>query len=159
MATDLFASPIDDRWFEDYVAGTVYEFGPIVVEEAEIVAFARQFDPQTMHIDPQRAKDGLFHGLIASGWHTAGLMMRLAVDHYLSSVASIASPGVDELRWKAPVRPGDKLKLRVSVLETRASSTKPDRGIVFSLLEAVNEAGVVVCSLKAMNLLLSRNVK
>ena len=159
MTSASFQSPIDDRWFEDYTPGAVYEFGPITVEEADIIAFARQFDPQTMHVDPQKAKDGLFNGLIASGWHTAGLMMRLAVDHYLSSVASIASPGVDELRWNAPVRPGDQLKLRASVLESRPSATKSDRGMVISRLEAVNNDGVVVCSLKAMNLLLKRTAR
>ena len=157
MTSARFETPADGRWFEDYSPGAVYEFGPIVVDESEIIAFARKFDPQTMHVDPRKAADGLFGGLIASGWHTAGLLMRLAVDHYLSSVASIASPGVDELRWKAPVRPGDRLKLRVSVLESRPSATKLDRGMVISLLEGVNEADVVVCSMKAMNLLLRRN--
>jgi acyl dehydratase len=156
MPQKSFSPPIDDRWFEDYVAGSIYEFGPVDVDEGEIVAFAQKFDPQIMHVDPVRAKQGAFGGLIASGWHTAGLMMRLAVDHYLSSVASIASPGVDELRWKAPVRPGDRLTLRVSVLETRPSSTKPDRGMVVSQLDGVNQRGEIVCSLRAMNLMFTR---
>ena len=154
--TAQFSTPIDDRWFEDYVAGRSYEFGPIEVREDEVIDFALKFDPQTMHVDPVAAKGGAFGGLIASGWHTAGMMMRLAVDHYLSSVASIASPGVDELRWKAPVRPGDSLRLRVSVLETRPSATKPDRGLVVSLLEGVNQRGETVCSLRAMNLFFTR---
>lgn len=148
-----FATPIDDRWFEDYVIGSVHEYGPIDVVQSEIIAFAEKFDPQPMHINPQTAARGAFGGLIASGWHTAGMMMRLAVDHYLSSVASIASPGIDELRWKAPVRPGDKLRLRVTVLETRPSASKPDRGMVISLLEGVNQRDEVACSLRAMNLL------
>lgn len=101
-AVSTFASPIGDRWFEDYVAGAVHEFGPILVDRSEIIDFAKKFDPQAMHVDPDAAARGLFGGLIASGWHTAGMMMRLVVDHYLSSVASVASPGIDELRWKAP---------------------------------------------------------
>ena len=156
MQQSSFSAPVDDRWFEDYVAGAVYTFGPIEVDEAEIIDFARKFDPQTMHVAPEAAARGHFGGLIASGWHTAGLMMRLFVDHYLSAVASIASPGIDELRWKAPVRPGDSLWLRVSVLETRRSVSRPDRGMVVSLLESMNQRGEIVCALRAMNLLLSR---
>lgn len=156
MTHARFAAPIDDRWFEDYVVGSAYEFGPIEVTAAEIVAFAEKYDPQSMHIDPARAAQGPFGGLIASGWQTVGLMMRLFVDHYLSSVASIASPGIDELRWKAPVRPGDRLRLRVSVLEARTSASKPDRGMVVSLLEALNQRDEIVCSLRAMNLLFVR---
>lgn len=155
-ALSTFAAPIGDRWFEDYVAGGVYEWGPICVDRDEVIAFAQKYDPQAMHVDPQRAATGLFGGLIASGWHTAGMMMRLAVDHYLSSVSSIASPGVDDLRWIAPVRPGDELTLRVSVLETRRSASKPDRGLVVSLLEGVNQRGETVCSMRAKNLFLAR---
>ncbi len=156
MTISTFAAPIEDRYFEDYTEGAVFEYGPILVEEAEIISFAKRFDPQTMHIDPAKAAQGPFHGLIASGWHTVGLMMRLFVDNYLSSVASLASPGVDETRWHRPVRPGDQLQLRVSVLESRPSRSKPDRGMVVSLLEAFNQTGEVVCSLKAMNLLAKR---
>jgi acyl dehydratase len=156
MSLSTFSSPINDRWFEDYVVGAVYEFGPIKADQDEIVEFARKYDPQAMHVDPEAAAHGLFGGLIASGWHTAGMMMRLVVDHYLSSVASVASPGIDALRWKAPVRSGDELKLRVSVLEARRSASKPDRGMVVSQLEAINQRGESVCSLRAMNLLLLR---
>jgi acyl dehydratase len=134
----------------------VFEFGPIAMEEAEIISFAESFDPQTMHTDPEKAAQGPFHGLIASGWHTIALMMRLFVDHYLSAVASRASPGVDEVRWYRPVRPGDRLQLRISILEARPSRSKPDRGMVVSLLEGINQEGEVVTSLKAMNLLAKR---
>ncbi len=158
-ALSTFVAPIGDRWFEDYVAGDVYEWGTIRVDQAEVIAFAQKYDPQTMHVDPQCAANGLFGGLIASGWHTAGMMMRLAVDHYLSSVSSIASPGVDDLRWIAPVRPGDELTLRVSVLETRRSASKPDRGLVVSLLEGVNQRGDIVCSMRAKNLFLARSAR
>lgn len=157
MNVSGFSVPIDDRYFEDYHEGSVFSFGPIEVEESEVLSFAKRFDPQSIHTDPVKAAEGPFGGLIASGWHTAGLMMRLFVDNYLSAVASLASPGVDELRWLRPVRPGDQLRLRVSVLETRPSRSKPDRGMVVSLLEALNQSGEVVFSVKAMNLLARRS--
>jgi hypothetical protein len=99
-----FLRPISDRYFEDYVEGDVHRFGTIAVGADEIVAFAKQFDPQTLHTDSEAAKSGPFGGLIASGWHTAGLMTRLFMEHYLTKVASLGSPGGDELRWIKPVR-------------------------------------------------------
>ena len=112
LSTSDFRVPREDRYFEDYLPGAVYEYGYLTVTEAEILEFARRFDPQPIHIDPEFAAAGPFGGLIASGWHTASMMMRLFADHYLSRVASLASPGIDELRWPAPVRPGDQLRLR-----------------------------------------------
>src|SRR5207244_12235529 len=114
-----FAAPITDRYFEDYQPGAVYEYGYLTVTEAEILDFARRFDPQPMHADQDWAQAGPFGGLIASGWHTAGLFMRLYADHYLTRVASLASPGIDELRWPAPLRPGDLLRIRATVAEAR----------------------------------------
>ncbi len=156
MNLSEFSVPRERRYLEDYVEGAKFEYGPVSVDEAEVIAFAKRYDPQTMHTDPQAAARGPFNGLIASGWQTVALMMRLFVDHYISAVASIASPGVDEVRWLRPVRPGDQLTLRVSILETRPSRSKPDRGMVVSLLEAVNQSGELVASLKAMNLLAAR---
>jgi acyl dehydratase len=157
MSLASFNTLITDRYFEDYPPGATFEFGPIEVDQAEVVSFAKRFDPQLMHTDPEWAANGPFHGLIASGWHTIGLMMRLLVDHYLSANASLASPGVDEVRWLLPVRPGDRLMLRVSIAETRASRSKPDRGLVISHMAALNQDGAIVCSFKAMNLLGKRN--
>src|SRR5215472_16848560 len=97
------AGSIGNRWLEDFVPGAVYECGAVEVTEAEIVAFARAFDPQPMHLDREVAARGEFGGLIASGWHTAGLMMRLIVDNFLPVGASLGSPGLDELRWRRPV--------------------------------------------------------
>jgi acyl dehydratase len=151
-----FATPIDQRYFEDYVPGAVYQYGNVEVSADEILEFGRRFDPQFLHTDPRAAADGPFGGLIASGWHTAAIMMRLFVDHYLSHVASMASPGIDELRWMRPVRPGDSLSIRVSVAEANRSRTKPDRGMVRSFVEVLNQTGEVVMSLKAMNLLRCR---
>jgi acyl dehydratase len=149
-----FASPIDDRYFEDYVVGHVHQFGAIEVSEQDIIEFARKYDPQSFHIDA--AASTQFGGLIASGWHTAALMMRMCVDHYLSRVASLASPGLDELRWTKPVRPGDTLRVRATVLDTRPSASRPDRGLVRSLVEVINQHGDVVMSMKAMNMLKRR---
>src|SRR5580698_10018352 len=153
LSADDFAVPIDDRYFEDYVQGAVYEYGYITVTEAEILDFARAFDPQPIHVDPEFAAAGPFHGLIASGWHTAGIMMRMFADHCLSTVASLASPGIDELRWPAPVRPGDQLRLRTTIVEARLSRSKPDRGLVRTQGELLNQADQTVLTLVAMNLL------
>ena len=153
-----FATPVEDRYFEDYVPGAVHEFGSIVAEETEMIEFARRFDPQPFHTDPEAAKQSAFGGLIASGWYTASLMMRLYVDHYLSHVASLTSPGVDQLRWIKPVRPGDVLSLRVTVSETKRSRSKPDRGIVHSYVETLSQNGEVIMSMKATNLLACREI-
>lgn len=158
MNKTTFTVPIENRYFEDYTAGSVYEFGAIDVEEAEVIDFAWRFDPQSFHTDPEAAKKTMFGGLIASGWHTASLMMRLLADHYLSKVASLGSPGVDELRWLQPVRPGDTLSLRVTVLEARRSRSKPDRGVLRSLIEVLNQVGEVVMSVKATTFMLCRDV-
>ena len=146
-----FAHSIIDRYFEDYVAADVHQFGSIAVEADEVIAFAKRFDPQAMHTDPEAAKHTIFGGLIASGWHTAGLMMRLYAEHYLTQVSSLASPGIDELRWLKPVRPGDVLSVRVTVLKAIPSKSKPDRGAVTSFVEVINQVGVVVMTLKAIN--------
>ena len=151
-----FSRPITDRYFEDYVEGDVHSFGTIAVEPDELIAFAKRFDPQTIHTDPEAAKDGPFGGLIASGWHTAGLMMRLYVQHYLTHVASLASPGLDELRWLKPVRPGDTLSVRVTVLKAAASKSKPDRGAVTSFIEVINQAGDIVMTFRVVNIISKR---
>jgi acyl dehydratase len=158
MKPEIFATPIDQRFFEDYIPGAVYEFGSISVEEAEIISFAKRFDPQPFHTDPEAAAISMYGGLIASGWHSASLMMRLFVDYYLSHVASLGSPGVDELRWLHPVRPGDTLSIRVTVTETRRSRSKPDRGVLHSFCEALNQHRQVVMTMKAINLLACRGV-
>ena len=156
MNRSTFSVPVEDRYFEDYEPGTVHEFGTIAVEETEILEFGQRFDPQVFHTDPQAAKQTIYGGLIASGWQTASLMMRLFVDHYLSGIASLGSPGVDEMRWVKPVRPGDILSLRVTVSQTKRSRSKPDRGVLFSFIEVLNQNHDVVMSMKAVNLLLCR---
>lgn len=151
-----FAAPPEDRWFEEYLPGDVHEFGAMAVEEDEVLAFGRRFDPQPFHTDPEAARATEYGGLIASGWHTAALMMRMYSDHYLSRVATLVSPGVDELRWLLPVRPGDTLSLRVTVVVARRSATRPDRGIVRSAVEVLNQRREVVLTVTALNFLLCR---
>lgn len=142
-----------DRYFEDYVPGATHDCGSIEVSEAEILEFARRYDPQPFHVDAAAAEDGPFGGLIASGWHTASLMMRLFADNYLSAVSSLGSPGIDELRWPRPVRPGAVLRLRATVVEARLSRSKPDRGLVRTRIEFVDDGGDVVFSASALNLM------
>jgi len=151
-----FDVPVEQRYFEHYVPGDVFEFGDVEVTAAEVIAFARRFDPQGIHVDAAAAAAGPFGGLIASGWHTAALMMRVIVEQYLPTVASLASPGIDELRWLKPVRPGDRLRVRITVLSADRSRTKPDRGMVRSLLEVLDQQGDVVMRMTAMNLLRCR---
>jgi acyl dehydratase len=146
----LQAIPMASRYFEHYAPGTVSEFGSMQVEQSAIMDFARQFDPQPFHVDLEAARQSPFGGLIASGWHTGGMMMRLLVDHYLSPVASIGSPGIDELRWLQPVRPGDTLSVRATVTDRKLSRSKPDRGLVHVFIEVLNQRREVVMSLKAM---------
>ena len=156
MNASDFAVPVTDRYFEDYHVGMVDEFGDVSVTAEEIVEFAWRFDPQDMHVDPEAAAHGRFGGLIASGWHTAAMMMRLFADNFLSKVASLASPGIDELRWLQPVRPGDALRIRVTVLETAPSRSRPDRGMVRTLVEVLNQRGEAVMTLKPMNIIRRR---
>jgi acyl dehydratase len=153
--TAPLASP-DNRYFEDYVAGSVHEFGSIVVDETEVREFGQRFVPLSYHTDPEAAKKSIYGGLIASGWHTAALMMRLYTDHYLSKVANLGSPGCDELRWSKPVSPRDELSIRVTVMETRRSDSKPDRGIVQSFTEVLNQKREVVMSVKMVNFVRAR---
>ncbi|MFZ5865219.1 MAG: MaoC family dehydratase [Thermodesulfobacteriota bacterium] len=151
-----FKTPPEDRYFEDYLPGAVHEFGSITVEEAEIIEFARRFDPQPFHTDPEKAKQSAFGGLIASGWHTASLTMRLLVDHYVSRVASLGSPGVDEVRWRKPVRPGDTLSVRVTILESKLSRSKPGQGTIRSYIEALNQHRDVVMTWKGIGMVRCR---
>jgi len=144
-------------YFEDHIPGSVYTFGSILVDEKAIVDFASQYDPQIFHTDPDAAKKSSFGGIVASGWHTAALAMRLLVDHRLSHVANLGSPGLDELRFLKPVRPGDELRVRLTILEVRLSESKADRGVVKSFVEVLNQSGEVVASWKGINIVQRKN--
>ena len=139
-------------WFEDFAAGQVREFGGLTVTADEIIDFGKRYDPQPFHTDPEAAKHSFYGGLIASGWMTCALAMRMACDDYVLRAASLGSPGVDQIRWKQPVRPGDKLRMRLTVLEVRPSQSKPDRGIVRSRWEVLNQRDEVVMTSEGMGM-------
>ncbi|MGD8701274.1 MAG: MaoC family dehydratase [Desulfosarcina sp.] len=153
MNCSKFSTEPHERYLEDYVVGAVYAFGPVRITQEEIIRFGQAFDPQRFHTDPVGAEQSVYGGLIASGWHTCALFMRLFVEHYLPGDASLGSPGVDELRWLKPVRPGDELTLRITVKKVKPSRSKPDRGVLFSFCEMLNQTQMVVASMMAMNLI------
>ena len=135
-----------DLHFEDFAPGQVYALGTRRVTEDEMVAFAREWDPQPFHVDPEAAKSSVFGGLIASGWQTGAIWMRMYVDTMLGSAAR-GSPGIEELRWLAPVRPGDTLTGSLTVLDTAASERDPTRGTIRIRAELVNQDGVTVMAM------------
>jgi acyl dehydratase len=139
-------------YFEDFPLGDVRESPSRAVTHDEIVAFARQFDPQPFHTDDEAARRTFYGGLLASGWHTAAILMRLLWETFLKDAASLGSPGVDEVRWIKPVRPGDMLRARFTVTEARPSKSRPDRGIVRSFSEVFNQHGEVVMTLRGLGL-------
>jgi acyl dehydratase len=137
------------KYLEDFTVGQTFTYPPRTVSEDEIIAFARAYDPQPFHLDKEAAKQSLFGGLCASGWHTAGLMMRMLVDNMIGKYASMGSPGVDQLRWVKPVFPGDTLQLSGEVLEVRLSQSKPDRGVITSRYEMRNQKNEIVLTMQA----------
>ena len=139
-------------YFEDFVVGSKRELGSRTVTEEEIVGFAKQYDPQPFHVDKEAASKSIYGGLIASGWMTCSIMMRMLVDNMTSKAASMGSPGVDEIRWLKPVYAGDTLTVSLSVLDARPSASKPDRGVVMTQWEAVNQRGELVCTVKGMGM-------
>lgn len=153
---DTFDTPVDDRYLDDYQEGRTYRFGEESVDAEEIMEFARRYDPQSIHTDPEAAAHGPFGGLIASGWQTAALMMRLFADNYLTAVASLASPGIDELRWVRPLRPGDRLTLICETTVVRPSRSKPDRGVLTTDVTLVNQDDEPVLTATALNMVARR---
>lgn len=122
----------------------------------EILAFAREFDPQPFHLDEAAARRTIYGGLLASGWHTAAILMRLMWETYLKDTASMGSPGVEEVRWLKPVRPGDTLRARFTVTDARPSRSRPDRGVVTSLSEVLNQHGEVVMTVRGLSMFARR---
>jgi acyl dehydratase len=143
-------------YFEDFPLGHKMELGAYTVTEAEIVEFARQFDPQPFHVDAAAAAQSPFKGLIASGWHTCSILMKMKCDSYLLRSASLGSPGIDEIRWTKPVRPGDTLTGKAEIVEAKPSNSKPDRGAVTFLWTADNQHGEQVVSVKGVSFLKRR---
>ncbi len=144
--------------WEDFPVGRVRELGPTApLTREQIVEFARQYDPQRFHVDEAAARESAFGGLVASGWQTCGLAMRLYVDEVLSRAASQGSPGVEKVRWLKPVRPGDALRLRVEVLEARPSASKPHLGLVRSRWQLRNQAGDAVMEMEGWGIFRRRD--
>ena len=139
-------------YFEDFEPGQDIDLGTRAVTEEEIVAFAREFDPQPFHVDRAAAADSIYGGVIASGWHTCSMMMRMVVDGLMNRSASMGSPGLDGVRWLAPVRAGDTLNVRYRTVQVKASASKPDRGVVWSQWVALNQHGETVCTVEGMGM-------
>ena len=145
------------RYWEDFKVGEVEQIGGKRVDREEVIAFAEQYDPQPFHIDEASAKKSMYGGLIASGWHTCAMVMRMMCDAYLVQSASVGSPGIDNLKWLKPVRPGDTINARRTTLETRVSKSKPDIGIVSNLWEVFNQDGEMVMSMQGYGMFRLRN--
>jgi acyl dehydratase len=143
-------------YLEDFQPGTVTDFGAKTVTEAEIIAFATEFDPQPFHVDRAAAEASNFGGIIASGWHTVSMTCRMFVDSFFNGTSLLGGLGADEIRWVKPVRPGDTLRVRCSVLETRRSQSKPDRGSVKMRLETFDQSGDEVLTFTVTALLGAR---
>lgn len=141
------------KWyFEDFEVGRTIDVGARTVSEDEIIDFATKYDPQPFHVDKAAAEKSMYGGIIASGWHTCGMIMRLMVDGFLKEAASLGSPGVDEIRWLKPVRGGDTLHVTMTALEVRPSASKPDRGVIVTLWQAKNQHGELVATIKGMGM-------
>lgn len=138
------------RYFEDFQAGDTVELGNRQISAEEIIAFAREYDPQPFHIDPVAAQNTIFEGLAASGWHTVAIFMRLLVDGLLNHTISMGSPGIDEIRWPRPVRPGDTLHARFTAVECIPSRSRPNMGIIRGKGEMTNQQGETVMTINTV---------
>ncbi len=139
-------------YFEDFAAGQEVAMGSRIVTEEEIIRFASAYDPQPFHLDEEAARQSIFGGVVASGWHTCSMIMRLVVDGMLNNSSSMGSPGVDQVRWILPVRGGDTLSVVVAVIDTVASTSKPDRGVVHTVWKASNQHGQLVATVTGMGM-------
>jgi acyl dehydratase len=139
-------------YFEDFYPGQEIDLGTRSVTEEEIIAFASAFDPQPFHVDKEAAAQSIYGGVIASGWHTCSMMMRMVVDGLMAKSSSMGSPGLDGVRWLAPVRAGDTLNVRYRTTQVKASNSKPDRGVVWSMWLAINQHGETVCTVEGMGM-------
>ena len=147
---------LNKLFWEDFVPDVRELMGEVTVDLEEVVAFAKRYDPQPFHVDVQEAEKSIYGGIIASGWHTCSMVMRLMCDSYLVNSSSLGSPGIEEVKWLSPVYPGNVLSAFRTVVETRASASKPDRGIVKTFWEVENEKGRLVMSMIGINFFLRR---
>lgn len=156
MSTAVSATPAEKLYWEDFALNAEFEFGNKTVSREEIIEFATQFDPQYFHVSDEEAAPSPFGGLIASGWHICAMTMRMICDGFLLNTAGMASPGVENVRWKVPVRPGDTLRVRARVIETRASSTRPEMGIVRWHWDVMNQHDQSVTEVESTAMLYRR---
>ena len=147
---------LNKLFWEDFVPDVRELMGEVTVDLEEVVTFAKRYDPQPFHVDVQEAEKSIYGGIIASGWHTCSMVMRLMCDSYLVNSSSLGSPGIEEVKWLSPVYPGDVLSAFRTVVETRASASKPDRGIMKTFWEVENEKGQLVMSMIGINFFLRR---
>ncbi len=148
---------IPSLYWEDFAVGQVREFGSYRVTREAVLAFAREFDPQPFHLDDAAAERSLFGRLAASGWHTCAMAMRMMCDGYLNQSASLGSPGLDKIRWTHPVYPGDTLRIRLTVLESRPLASRPTVGLVRSGWNVMNQDGVSVLTMEGSGFFGRRN--
>lgn len=144
------------RYLEDFAVGDVIGIGPYRVSEADILEFGNRYDPQVFHTDSGHPRSQALGGLLASGWHTGAICMRMAVDAYMNDTALLTSPGIDRLRWLVPVRPGDVLSGSVTVESVRPSQSKPDRGVMVTDVVIQNASGVTVMTLQTTSFVMVR---
>ena len=144
-------------YWEDFKVGEVHQLGEKRVDKDEIIAFAKQFDPQPFHVDEAAAQASMYGGLIASGWHTVALVMRMMCDSYMLDSASLGSPGIDNLKWLKPVRPGDTIRAQRSTLEVRASASRPEMGLVKTRWEVFNQDAEQVMTMEGYGMFRRRN--
>ncbi len=142
-------------YFEEVVVGTVLEFGSKTVTKDEIMDFAKKYDPQPFHIDEDAANDSIYGGLIASGWHTGSMAMRLMVDHMVNQRAGLGSPGWDNLKWLKPVRPGDTIRVRSEVVDKKRSKSRPQMGAVFGKIEVFNQHDELVMCFDSIGMVMA----
>ena len=147
---------LNKLFWEDFVPDVRELMGEVTVDLEEVVTFAKRYDPQPFHVDVQEAEKSIYGGIIASGWHTCSMVMRLMCDSYLVNSSSLGSPGIEEVKWLSPVYPGNVLSAFRTVVETRASASKPDRGIMKTFWEVENEKGQLVMSMIGINFFLRR---
>jgi acyl dehydratase len=147
-ASTPLPAPAETLYWEDFAVGSRSNFGALTVSRAAILAFAREFDPQPFHLDDEAARQSIFGGLCASGWHTCAMAMRLMCDEVLLRSASLGSPGIDKLRWLKPVRPDDTLSLQTEVLASRPMASRPEVGLVQTRWELHNQLGEPVLQME-----------
>jgi acyl dehydratase len=145
-------------YWEDFKVGETHQIGEKRVDKGDIIAFAKQFDPQPFHVDEAAAKASLYGGLIASGWHTVALVMRMMCDSYMLDAASLGSPGIDNLKWLMPVRPGDTIRAQRTTLEVRASASRPEMGLVKTRWEVFNQNGEQVMTMEGYGMFRRRSL-